>query len=226
MIIKYKSLVDEWGYNQRLETHGGLTDQNRAENTVNQSQPCALVDIHENIITTYPSYAAAARAHNLSSQVGKVCKGLYSSANGLLFRDLDNNGQVVSIPLKSFQNQQSVIAIDVFDKTNTITFNSLEEAAQHFHTTRQQIYKCASGQERVSVVKLHIFRNVDPYGNIILNQIDIDKKIQEYDKKYPLVNGERKSISDWCAQYGVKTATYYNRIKKGQTPTQALGLKK
>lgn len=104
MIIKYQSLVDEWGYNQRLETHGGLTDQNRAQNTFNQSQPCALVDIHENIITTYPSYAAAARAHNLSSQVGKVCKGLYSSANGLLFRDLDNNGQVISMPLKPFQN--------------------------------------------------------------------------------------------------------------------------
>lgn len=224
MIIKYKSLVDEWGYNQRLETHGGLTDQNRAKNTSDQSQPCALVDIHENIIATYPSYAAAARAHNLSSQVGKVCKGLYSSANGLLFRDLDSNGRVISVPLKSFQNQQSVIAIDVFDKTNTIIFNSLEEAAQYFHTTRQQIYKCTSGQERTSVVKLHIFRNVDPYGNIILNNIDIDQKIQEYNKKYPLINGERRSISEWCAIYGIKTATYYARIRKGQTPAQALNI--
>lgn len=100
----------------------------------------------------------------------------------------------------------------------------MTKAAEYFHTSRQEIYKCTSGQERYSVVKLHLFRNIDIYGNIILNQIDIDTKIKEYNKKYPLINGERKSISEWCKIYGVKTATYYNRIKRGKTPKQALGI--
>lgn len=224
MIIQYKSLVSENGYNQRIDTHGGLTDKNRAKNVAELSQPCALVDFYEDIIEKYSSYSAAARAHNLSSQVGKVCKGLYSSANGLLFRDLDEFGNVVHIPQKSFQNQQAVIAIDVFDKNNTIIFESLTKAAEYFNTSRQEIYKCTSGQERYSVVKLHLFRNLDTYGNIILNQIDIDEKIKEYNKKYPLINGIRKSIAEWCQIYGVKTATYYNRIKRGQTPKQALNI--
>jgi uncharacterized protein YuzE len=34
-----------------------------------------------------------------------VCKGEYSSANGLIFRDLDENGKVVHIEQKSYQNQ-------------------------------------------------------------------------------------------------------------------------
>lgn len=224
MIIQYNSLISDNGYNQRLDTHGGLTNENRLKNIENLSQPCALVDIDENIIAIYPSYSAAAKAHNLSSQVGKVCKGIYSSANGLLFRDLDENKNVIHIPQKSFQNQQGVIAIDVFDKNNTIRFESLSEAAKYFQTNRQEIYKCASGQERYSVVKMHIFRNLDVYGNIILNQIDIDKKIQEYNKKYPLIQEVRKSVSEWCKIYNVKTATYYSRIKKGLTPEQALGI--
>lgn len=222
MIIQNKSLIIENGYNQRLETHGGLTDENRAKNTKEQSQPCALVDFYENIITTFPSYAEAARTYNLTSQVGKVCKGIYSSANGLIFRDLDEQGKVIHVEQKSFQNQQAVIAIDIFDKNNVIKFKSLAEAAEYFKTTRQEIYKCISGQERYSVVKMHIFRKLDVYGNIILNQIDIDQKIKEYDKKYPLIDGVRKSVSEWCSIYGVKTATYYNRIKKGCNPKQAL----
>ena len=224
MIIHYKSLVSENGYNQRIDTHGGLTDENRAKNVEELSQPCALVDFNENIIKKYPSYSAAAKEYNLSSQVGKVCKGLYSSANGLLFRDLDENGNVIHIPQKPFQNQQAVIAINVFDKDDTITFESLTKAAEYFNTTRQEIYKCTSGQERYSVVKLHLFRNLDVYGNIILNRIDINEKVKEYNKKYPLINGERKSISEWCQIYGVKTATYYDRIKRGKTPQQALGI--
>lgn len=225
MIIKYQTLFSDNGYNQRLETHGGLTDENRLKNTVEQSQPCALVDFNENIITKYPSYAAAARAHGLNSQVGKVCKGIYSSARGLLFRDLDERGNVVHVPLKPYQNQQAVIAINVFDKEDTITFKSLSEAAKYFNTNRQEIYKCTSGQERYSVVKFHLFRNLDPYGNIILNQVDIDNKILEYDKKYPNIRGERKSVSEWCALYNIKTATYYYRIRHGQSPSQALGIK-
>lgn len=225
MIDYYHSMFADNGYNQRYDTHGGLTDENRLQNIVNQSHPCALVDINENIVTKYPSYAAAARAYNLTSQVGKVCKGIYSSANGLLFRDLDEFGNVIHIPKKSFQNQQAVIAIDVFDKNNTFLFSSITEAAEYFQIPRQEIYKCTSGQNRYSVVKMHIFRNIDCNGNIILNQIDIDKKIEEYDKKYPLINGERKSISEWCDIYGIKTATYRYRVKKGWTPQQALQTK-
>ena len=224
MINKYQTLIKDNGYNQRYETHGGLTDENRLKNQEELSQPCALVDINENIIETYPSYAAAARSHDLSSQVGKVCKGIYSSARGLIFRDIDKQGNVVHVDQKTFQNQQKVIAISAFDKNDTMLFDSLTDAAKYFQTNRQEIYKCTNGQERYSVVKLHIFRNVDVYGNIILNSIDIDKKIQEYCKKYPLIQGERKSVSDWCKQYGIKTATYYSRIRKGQTPEQALNL--
>lgn len=225
MIVYYNALVSENGYNQKLETHGGLTEEVRQKQILKTSQPCALVDLNENILAIYPSYAAAGRAHNLSSQVGKVCKGEYSSANGLIFRDLDENGRVVHIEQKSYQNQQAVIAINVFNKNDTILFSSLAEAAEYFQTTRQQIYKCTKGHERHSVIKLHIFRNVDVYGNIILNSIDIDKKIKEYNKKYPLIQGERKSISEWCKIYNVKTATYYNRIKRGLTPEQALEIK-
>lgn len=224
MIINYNSLISKHGYNQRLDTHGGLTDKNRESNILQQSQPCALVDFDENIIIKYPSYAAAARAHNLSSQVGKVCKGIYSSANGLLFRDLDEFGNVIHVSQKSFHNQQAVIAINIFDKNNVIIFESLTKAAEYFNTSRQAIYKCTSGQERYSVIKLYLFRNLDIYGNIVLNQIDIDEKIKEYNKKYPLINGDRKSVSEWCKIYNVKTATYYNRIKRGQTPEQALNI--
>lgn len=69
-------------------------------------------------------------------------------------------------------------------------------------------------QERYSIVKKYIFREIDYNGNILENAIDIDNRIQKYNNQYPEIEGERHSISEWCQIYNVTRQTIVRRIAK------------
>ena len=73
-----------------------------------------------------------------------------------------------------------------------------------------------------------MIRNIDfsKLSYIILNEVDIEERINQYNNENPLINGERHSISEWCSIYGISRTSYYKRIKKGMSIIEAITLPK
>lgn len=167
------------GYNQTLFTKTALQDPVLKEQIIEKkSQRCAKVDINEKIVEIYSSYQEAARKNNLqgmASHLRKVCKGEFSSINKLIFRDIDINGNVVSKPIKSYKAQKKIIAINIENPLEELFFDSISEAAKMLNSDRGSIQKCIKGENKYSVVKGYILRELDLQGNIIINNIDINK---------------------------------------------------
>ena len=69
-----------------------------------------------------------------------------------------------------------------------------------------------------------IFRKIDEYGNIIEipNTPTIDEKLKEFNEKYPLINGERHNITEWCKIYNISTGSFYTRRKTGMGIIEAI----
>ena len=105
-------------------------------------------------------------------------------------------------------------------------FDSISQAAEKIQVDRGSIQKCIKGDSRYSIVKGFIFRELDYYGDIILNEVDIEERINQYNNENPLINGERHSISEWCSIYGISRTSYYKRIKKGMSIIEAITLPK
>lgn len=228
MIIYYNSYKN--GYNQTLETHSALFDEQiRQKNLDNMSQPCALVDINQNIIEIYPSYQEASRQQgyeNNASAIRQNCKGITSSVNGKIFRDLDKNNQVIKKSITPFHNKKSIVCININNPEEKIYFNSISEASLAIPAERSSIQKCIKGDSRYSIIKNYLIREVDAEGNIIENSILIEDKIKEYNIKNPIINGERHSITEWCKIYNISTNAFYKRINKGMSSIEALTLPK
>lgn len=188
MIIYYNSL-SPCGYNQTLNTQNkAIASENTKKYITSISQKCALVDKNENILQIFKSYHEAAEAlgydrDSRATSVRRVCKGEQGSLNGLIFRDLDENNKVISKPIKSPHGRKKIIAINVYDIKEKIIFNSITEAAKNLNTDRASIGKCIKGDTRYSVVKGYIFRQLDNNDNIINNNINIESKIKEYQKR-------------------------------------------
>ena len=182
MIIYYNSHIPN-GYNQTFAASGGMNYITAVEKS---SKKCAKVDIYNNIIEIYNSYHDAARANNFGDNnaniIREVCKGNRAATKGMYFRDLDKDNNIIKKPFKSNHSKKMVIGISVFGEED-VYFNSISEAAREIQTDRGSISKCVNGSTRYSVVHNRIWRNVDLYGNIIENEIDIDKKIEEYQLK-------------------------------------------
>lgn len=215
------------GYNQTRETHSALTDEKiRQESILKRSQPCALVDIKQNIIKTYNSYNEAARMNgfeNGASKIRDVCKGFESSVNRKIFRDLDKiTKQVIKIKISPYKGQKAIICIDIENPENKIYFSSISETAKMLQTDRTSIHKCISGDSRYSIVKNFIIRELNEDGDIIENNISIQEKIKDYNEKNPLINGERHNITEWCNIYGISKNSYYKRIKNGMGVVEAI----
>ena len=192
----------------------------------NVGSKCAKVDLEENIIEIYSSYHEAARSNGFTPDnanvIKKVCDGNISSIRGLYFRNLDENNQVVHQPFKSYKNKKSIMAISVNNPNDKIEFCSVSEAARSLVLNRQSIGKCLQGNARYSIVGGYIFREIDGDGNIIEPQLTSQNIINEYNKKNPVINGERHNIQDWCVIYNITPACYYNRLKQGYDEITAL----
>lgn len=226
MIVLYNSANNKYGYNQTTFTHGALTDPDVRETSIQKrSQKCAKVDFNENIIEVYDSYQEAGRANgyeNSASYIRLICKGERSSLNGMMFRDIDEEGKVIHKENKPYKGRKKIIGINIENPSDTVIFNSILEASKLLPCARKSITDCVAGKERYSVVKGYIFRQLDQDGNIIPNQIDIEERIKEYNRTNPIINGERHTIKDWCKIYNISTNSYYERIKKGMDVVTAL----
>lgn len=226
MIIFYNTYNN--GYNQTFETNNyALGSENLKKHLEKVKKRCAKVDKNENILEIYESYHDAARKNGLdgddrASAIRNVCKGYESSCLGNIYRDLDDNGKVISKPIKNHKGKKNLIAISVEDPNNILFFESVSQAAKEMNTDRGSISKCISGDTKYTIVKKYIFREIDHNGNIIENNINIEQRIKEYNNQYPLINGERHSIAEWCKLYKITRQTISNRIKKGMTAADAI----
>ena len=227
MILFYHSLVNENGYNQTLETNCALRDPLLKQKILQKmSSACAKIDINNNILEIYNSYHDAARKNNLigyESAIRKVCKGLQSSVNGIIFRDLNNKQEIIIKPIKTYKNKKPLVAINLNNPDEQLFFESISQAAKQLNLSdRRQIQQHLKGNSRYSVVKGYLIREIDTEGNIIPNTIDINIAIQKYNDQHPLINGERKNIKEWCEFFNISTSSYYNRRKKGMGVVEAL----
>ena len=219
-IIKYLTLNKNFGYNQTIQTECALRDPIIRKQLMEKiSQKCAKVDENENIIETYSSYQEAARLNNMinsANHIRLVCKGEQHSINGnLFFRDLDKNGNVISINhQKNYKNKKSLVGIPLENPSLLVYYSSVSQAAQILETGRDQIQQCIKGSSRYSTVKGYLIREIDNEGNIIENDIKIQDKIKEYNEKNPLINGERHNLTEWCKIYNISRQGVYKRLKK------------
>lgn len=223
MIIAFDSCNSQKGYNQTLATSlSALAQANNKKYIEKISQKCAKVDIDENIITIYPSYHEAAR-QNIQTEnpeenaniIRQICKGEIAGYRNMYFRDLDEKGQVISKPIKKIHGKKSIIGIKIDSPDIIVFFESISEAARQLKIDRSSITQCIAGSTKYSVVGGYIFREIDLYGTIIENSIDIESKIQDYADKYPEINGERHSISEWAKIYGIQAQTIRARKRHG-----------
>ena len=228
MIDKYDCL-DPNGYNQTRATHSNnIMAENCQKHIQKISCKCAKVDINENIIEIYNSYHDAARKNgrdgdNEATKVRLVCKGDRASCfNGLYFRDLDENGKIISKPMKHSYGKKAIIGININNPEEEIYFDSISEAATKMGTDRSSLSKCIQGIDRYSNVKGYIWREIDIYGNIIEVEKTIEDRLNEYNETNPLINGERHNIKEWCAIFDITPTSYYQRKRKGMDTITAL----
>lgn len=225
MIIFYNTLIPN-GYNQTLYTENALQDPTIKQQIIEQkSQKCAKVDLYENIIEKYSSYQEAGRKNNLinsASNIRLVCKGFISSCNGNIYRDLDENDQVISKPILPHKAKKPVVAIDITQQKENQYFTSISEASKKLNIERARIQKCIQGNSRYTVVHNLIFREIDINGDIIENNVNINEKLNQYIKRNPIINGEQHSISEWSKIYNISIAIINARIRNGWDSVKAI----
>lgn len=93
------------------------------------------MDAQENIIEVYESYHDAARKNGFdgdarATAIRDVCKGKESSVSGCIYRDLDENGQVISKPVKPYKNKKTIVGIKIDNPTEMKFFDSISETAR------------------------------------------------------------------------------------------------
>lgn len=128
----------------------------------------------------------------------------------------------ISRPIKSFRGKKSVVCINIENPEEELYFSSISEAAQQLSSDRCSIGKCIKGDKKYSIIKGYIIRELDVYGNIIENNISIQDRIDEYNLKNPIINGERHNIIEWLKIYNLSKPSYYKRLKKGMSVIEAI----
>ena len=226
MIIYYNSYTN--GYNQTLNTNSNhIANENLQKHLEKVSCKCAKINKENQILEIYSSYHDAARKNgmdgdNCATKIRSVCKGKISCINNeLMFRDLDENNNIIFQPFKSYKNRKPIIGIKL-DNSEEIYFESILAAAKELSTDRRSLELCMQGNEKYSNVKGYIFRELDLDGNIIEVENTIENIQQNYNETNPLINGERHNIKEWCEIYGITRTSFYQRKKKGMTTIEAI----
>lgn len=232
-IVTLQTLSNQNGYNQSLNTHYGYNDTEIRKKWLEKvSQPCVKLDKDGNIIETYASYNEAARKNNMSNSATKIkniCEGKQTNLqNKYLFRRILPSGEIENIDSnnKTWHNKKAIVAINIDNPNEKQFYSSISEASKIIGVDRKRIADCISGSQRYSIVHGYIFREVNEKGEIIENSILLADKIKEYNDKNPLINGERKNITEWCKQFGISKTSFYRRKKMGMSTIEALTTKK
>lgn len=162
-IIKMNSLTNVgYGYNQTLETDCALRDEAIInQNICKNGKRCALVDDKEQIIKIFASYHQAARetyGGKEASPVRQVCNGNLRSMNGFVFRNINEDGEVVVPIFKTNKRKKAVFGIKVNDPEDIVFYDSVSEAARKEGINRGSIGKCISGSGKYSQVGGRIWR--------------------------------------------------------------------
>ena len=161
MIYKYNSLAPN-GYNQTDNTQTTL--RNKVSDYLYQiSKKCALVDEKNNIIETYPSYHAAARAQGWDGDdkartIQLICNGDIHSCNNLIFRLLDENDNVIIPIQKTRPRRTKIYGINKNNPNDIVYYESISEAARQEKIDRSSISKCIAGSTRYSCVGGRIWK--------------------------------------------------------------------
>lgn len=203
-IKSYNSLAPN-GYNLREKTIG-LSEYDIQKLIEKTGNKCALVDEEENIIKIYNSLREAERnEQDQATQIAKVCKGLLYSTNGRLYRYIDENLQIVPVDnYKQLRPQEYVIIGILAEDTNNVKYyKTVQAAADDNNISKTVIFKCLKGETRFSICGGRIWRRVDNNNNIIENNLPIQQVIENFNKKYILHNGERKTLASWCKYYKI-----------------------
>lgn len=231
--FEYQAIIEHQGYdngyNQTLHTHSNnICHENYQKYIAKISCKCAKVDKNNTILEIYSSYHDAARKNGFdgdiyASKVRAVCKGQNSSINNeLYFRDLDENGNIIEQPFRPYKNRKTLIAVNINNPDEIIYFPSVLAAAGALMTERRSIQHCIQGSNRYSHVKGYILRELDENGDIIETEKTIEDRLEEYNMRNPLINGERHTISEWCDIFGITKTSFYYRRKKGMGVVEAL----
>lgn len=226
MILFFDSCVK--GYNQTCETYPiSLAIENCKKRAIRSRQRCVKVDINNNVIEEYESYHDAARKNgydpNYASIIRRVCKGQAHSCNGSIYKDLDAEGKVIDVEYKTRKRRTKLYALNV--KTlEEFYYESILIASDMTGLDRTRIHACISGSSKYSIIHDLIFREIDDYGDIveIPNTPTLEEKLEEFNNKNPIINGERHNIKEWCKIYNISTVAYYRRKRQGMTTIEAL----
>lgn len=102
-----------------------------------------------------------------------------------------------------------------------IYYDSICDAARECKAERTCIYQCINGSDKYWQVKNKIFRRYEN-NEIVECDTTVKERLEKHDKTNPVINGVRRSLNEWCDIYGITRRTFYNRIKKGMTPIEAI----
>ena len=222
MIIFYDSYNN--GYNQTYNTLNGNIE-NLQKYIDKISQKCALIE-NNKIKETYKSYHDAAKQNNYltdcASNIRNVCKGKVNSFNGKIFRDLDENNNIIIYKSQTSPRRNKVYSYNINTEEEK-EYSSISEASKQTGLDRNRIQKCCSGDTRYSIIHSLIFRKIDENGNLKeIENFSILDVINKYNETNPVIDGKRKTIKEWCDFYNISKASYYARRKKGMGVIEAL----
>lgn len=222
MIIFYDSYNN--GYNQTYNTLSYNIEN--LQNYINKiSQKCALLE-NGKIKEIYNSYHDAAKKNNYSSDfasnIRKVCKGKMNSVNNQIFRDLDENNNIIIYKNITSPRRTKVYSYNIHTGEEK-EYESISEASRQTGLDRSRIQKCCSGDTKYSIIHSLIFRKIDDFGNIKEpKNLSILDAINKFEETNPTINGEQKNITEWCKFYNITKTSYYARRKKGMGIIEAL----
>lgn len=134
-IIHYSSLVPN-GYNQTTcTTSNSLAYENTQKHIKEISKKCALVNEKNEILEVYDSFHDAAEKQGWdrdarATSVKRICDGNAHSCNGLIFRYLDENNEVVIPKMKTRKRRTAIYGIKKDNPEDIVYYESISEAAR------------------------------------------------------------------------------------------------
>ena len=157
MIFQYQTLAPN-GYNQTENTNSNATAYENTQKYIKKiSKKCALVNEDNEILSVYNSYHDAARAQGYdgddwASNIKKICEGKMHSCNGLIFRLLNENGDIIVPAPQTRKKKTAIRGISITNPSDIVYYDSISQASREEHICRNSITLCLAGSTRYSHV--------------------------------------------------------------------------